>query len=247
MKTAFAVTAFLMQPILVVPALGGDALENRASYLADVDAYARCTVRNHHNSTRDMILSNVDNKSMERKFGDIYTEEAIAFVPNCRELILISRSVIIEPDAFRASIAEVLVKKDHSEGVAGDFTNVPPLTHLQPESVQEYNDKINAAKFEKQRARIKKAHDESVSRSWLSAYGECVVRFNTSASRDWVISKVGAAAEGEAISRIKPALSACLLEGEALTFDKYTLRGTLAINYYRMAMAGGATSKVSSN
>ena len=246
MKIAFVVTALLMQPLLAMPALGG-ALEDRASYLADVDAYARCTVRNHHNSARDMILSNVDNKSMERKFGDIYTEEPLAFVPNCRELILISRSVVIEPDAFRASVAEVLVKKDHSDGAAGDFTNVLPLTHIQAESDQAYNVKISAAKFEKQRARIKKSHDQDVSRSWLSVYGECVVRFNTTASRDWVVSKLGSAAEAEAISLIKPALSACLLEGEALTFDKYTLRGTLAINYYRMAMADGATSKGSSN
>ncbi len=246
MKTAFAVAALLIQPILAIPAFGS-ALEDRAGYLADVDAYARCTVRNHHSSARDMILSNVDNKSMERKFGDIYTEAPLAFVPNCRELILISRSVIIEPDAFRASIAEVLVKKDHSEGAAGDFTNLPPLTHRQAESTQEYKDKINAAKFEKQRARIKKAHDQDVSRNWLSVYGECIVRFNTSTSRDWVVSKLESSAEAQAISDIKPALSACLMEGETLTLDKYTLRGTLAINYYRMAMADGTTSKGSSN
>ena len=247
MKIVLVATALFMQLILVSPTFGGEKLEDRADYLADVQSYAICTVRNYNKSARDMILSNVDNKSMGRKFGDIYTEEALAFVPNCRELVLNYRSIIVEPDALRASIAQVLVKKYFSDGAAADFSDVTPLIHLQPENIEEYNEKIKAAKFEKQRARIKKVYDEDVSRSWLSAFGECVVRFDTSNSRELVISKLGSPAELNAISLIKPALSSCLVDGELLTLDKYTLRGTLAINYYRLAMANGSISKASSD
>jgi hypothetical protein len=238
-RFSFLALTSLAFAVLATPALGK---VSRAGYLDDVQSYATCTVRNHHNSARELILANVDNKTMERRFADIYTHEALALVVSCPELVLRFRSIIIEPDAFRAAIADVLVNKDFRQGHIVNFEKVAPLVHLSAESNEDYQAKLIATKFTKKRSLIKQTHDQDVSRNWLSAYGECVVRKDPLLVREMLFSKPVSAEELVAISRIQPSLGACLVEGKELAFDRYTLRGSLATNYYRLAMADQTSS-----
>jgi hypothetical protein len=236
----------VMTMLLVSPALGETTSRKNGPDLENVRSYAACTVRNFHDRSQKLVLADVDNKTMERKFGDIYPSAALGYVANCEELELRFRTVNIDPDAFRASVAEFLVTKDIGQSLLKDFLAVPPLTHLQVESDQSYQDRLSAAKSDKRRASIKKSRDLYVSRRWLSVYGECVVRKDATTTRDLLTAKPGSTDESSAILRIKPALGDCLLQGASLTFDRSTLRGTIAINYYRLAMSGRTSSVGSS-
>lgn len=237
MRWPFLFVAMLLLPVSAHSSRGWPAAGQR-EYAGDVYDYATCTVRNYHNRSRDLILADIDNAAMERKFGDLYTSKPLAFVSGCRELFLRDRQgIAIDPDLFRYALAAVLVKRDFANDPSAGFSNVAPLSHRAPESEAQYQAKLGATGSEKRRAQIKFEHDKDLTQAWLAQFGECVARKNPVSAKDWIVSSPESAAENAAIKQMSPEFSACLAEGEALTFPKTILRGTVAINYYRLAMA----------
>ena len=237
MRHALFFFVLILLPVNAQSSRGVPTVAQR-EYVGDVYDYATCTVRNYPSRSRDLILADVDNKTMERKFGDLYTSKPLAFVPGCRELFLRDRQgIAIDPDLFRYALAAVLVKRDFGKAPSVQFSNVTPLSHRALEGEAQYQAKLGATSSEKRRAQIKFEHDKDLTRAWLAQFGECVVRKNSVAAKDWIVSAYDSVDESAAVKRMSPEFSACLVEGEALTFPKAILRGTVAINYYRLAMA----------
>lgn len=211
---------------------------SQAEYRQDVRSYAMCTVRNHHGRARELVLANVDNRTMENRFADIYSSKKLAFIFGCKELMLREgQGIVIDPDLFRASLADVLVNKDLKTAEVGGFDGVAPLAQLAPQSQREFEAAYAKARSNAAKAKVKTAWDASVAKTWLAHFGECVVRRDPVTAREWLLTKPESTEESKAASKSVPALSACLADGEKLTFDKHVLRGTIAINYYRLAMA----------
>ena len=71
----------------------------------------------------------------------------------------------------------------------------------------------------------------------LSQFGECVVRKAPAQSRALLATKVESAEEGRAIAALTPLLGDCVKTSTQLELSKYNLRGTIALNYYRLAKA----------
>ncbi len=69
----------------------------------------------------------------------------------------------------------------------------------------------------------------------LSAFGECVVR--TSPNLAWALLRtdVASKAEAGAFKEITPTLARCLATDRGLQLGKYNVRGTVALNFYRLA------------
>ncbi|MBS3930531.1 MAG: hypothetical protein KGZ65_04790 [Sphingomonadales bacterium] len=230
-----AIGAGLLSASQTEAGLSGSRL---AEYREDVRSYATCTVRNHHDRARELVLANVDNHTMERKFADIYTSKKLAFIFGCKELMLRGdQGIVVDPDLYRASLADVLVNKDLKVVEVGSFDSVGPLTHLAPQSASDFEAAYAKARSNAAKETVKKARDASVAKAWLSQFGECVVRRDQATAKEWLLTKPESAEEASAIGKATPALGACLVAGEKLTFDKHVLRGTVAINYYRLAMA----------
>ncbi len=72
--------------------------------------------------------------------------------------------------------------------------------------------------------------------AWLSRYGECVVRQEPAKARYWLLTPPDSPEEISRINDLRPAFADCLNEG-TMKFNRTTMRGAVAINYYRLAMA----------
>jgi len=77
----------------------------------------------------------------------------------------------------------------------------------------------------------------------LDAFGECVVRANAHGS--WMLLKTrpGRKEETDALQALMPSFRGCLTQGRDFRADVTTLRGTIAVNYYRLATAPKLPSK----
>ena len=73
----------------------------------------------------------------------------------------------------------------------------------------------------------------------ISRFGECVVRAAPAAATRLVRSEIASEEEDDALQAMKPALSSCLSAGQTFTFSPEVVRGSVALNFYRLATAGG--------
>ena len=81
------------------------------------------------------------------------------------------------------------------------------------------------------------AYEENQLATYLSRFGECVVRVDPAASKALLMTDRGSADERAAFGGLSTALGTCLAEGKTLNFNKASLRGSIAVNYYRLAAA----------
>jgi hypothetical protein len=82
-----------------------------------------------------------------------------------------------------------------------------------------------------------------VAYAFLSHYGECIVRADTAGAKALLLATPDSADEAARFAALGPSLSRCLPEGTTLRFGKVTLRGSVAINYYRLAYAARAMGR----
>lgn len=147
-------------------------------------------------------------------------------------------------DAVRkGAIAQALFDRDAASLTATTFTAVPALTYAEPWAVRTTDREGSALPAEviaKQQRRFEQKRGE-VLRARL---GECVVRTSGAEARAVLATPAQSPAELAALQALSPALSTCLPAGETVGFDRMTLRGALAVGYYRLASAaqnsGGA-------
>ncbi|MEQ1496249.1 MAG: hypothetical protein ABL912_10895 [Novosphingobium sp.] len=216
---------------------------SRGELLGYVQAYAGCTVRYSHKRAQELVLSNVADDQMESDFKDIYVSSPLVWVSGCRELVIRDGVAFrLQPGMYRAALAESLIATDLKDAPIADLSLRAPLQHWQPESEASLGQRLAAASSDRLRANIETKHNAEISKIWLAAYGECVVRKDSIGSWGWAMSKSGSRDEVVAIARLKTALGDCLTSGRTLNFPKDVLRGTVAINYYRLAKAPAAVA-----
>jgi hypothetical protein len=71
----------------------------------------------------------------------------------------------------------------------------------------------------------------------LSMVGECAVRGNPGGARDLLKARLNSKEEDAAVQTMMPAFASCLPKGAQVRFNIRSLRGTVAVNYYRLALA----------
>lgn len=71
----------------------------------------------------------------------------------------------------------------------------------------------------------------------LATIGECAVRANPGGASDLMKARINSKEEMQAVEALVPAFSSCLPKDLKVHFDITTLRGTVAVNYYRLASA----------
>ena len=79
---------------------------------------------------------------------------------------------------------------------------------------------------------------------YLSYFGECVVRADPGNSKALLAASPDSRDEGIAIAALGKSLSGCLEAGRTLELNKTNLRGTVALNYYRLAKAAQSSAPV---
>lgn len=126
----------------------------------------------------------------------------------------------MRPTLIRYALAESLLRRAPMPGL-GDPQSIAPLEHgvARGEGV------------ESKRANIA-----------ISRFGECVVRVAPEQSASLLQTPIGSDAESAASEALKPAVSSCLMAGQTVVLPIELLRGTIALNYYRLAMAPRLTA-----
>lgn len=192
-------------------------------------AYADCVVKRAHDLAAKAILGNVRN-------GEILHHYSGLIIPDC----LVSAAnggveMSFGGDLYRYALAGALVRKDLVSRSLDDLNQVAPLDHL---SVDEAPRQNADPKFSKRKqAKLAKSYRESIATNFLSEYGECVVRADPAGAKAVLLSKPMKPDETTTFKALMPALQNCMPANNTLAFGPLMLRGSLSINYYRLAYA----------
>jgi hypothetical protein len=137
---------------------------------------------------------------------------------------------------MRNVIAEMLVRRELANVPPPVLDEVPGLSHRSPGDPATTDSDGRPLAGHKAELALA-AYERDRAAAYLSRFGECVVRVNPAGSKALLMSDEGTATEAAAFSALSTALGTCVAEGRTLNFDKWTLKGSIAVNYYRLAMA----------
>lgn len=192
--------------------------------------YAKCVVQRRWEKASEAILKNVDNGTILKHYrglidGDCLTKQT-----------RLAGKMTFAGDLYRYALADALVAKEFGASGPVDFSAAPKLVQrAAPEAPKAPADD---SKSEKRRyERELDDYNEMTGFRVLGAIGECVVRLDPVSARALVLSKPTTDDEDRHFETITPTVANCLPEGETVKFGKLALRGTIAINYYRLAHA----------
>ena len=188
--------------------------------------FATCAAKQSPNEAESVLLSQVNNEDIIRHHPKIIT-------PSCLKL---GGELSMPGDHFRYALAEAMIRREYPAGLPADIARAMPLVHfdVKPENYQpEPGKKLKPKRL----AELEGRRKDAVAFRFLSIYGECVDRKDFAGALHLVLSKVGSDAETRAFAALQAPLSQCLVQGQTLALDRTVLRGTIAMNLYRLAKA----------
>ena len=224
-----------MIALSIITAAVATGVESKPDIPADetrkvVHEYGECIVKHNQRRASAAILANADNAELMRKYGSLIDGKCLG-----------RPSVAVEArfkgDQYRYALADALVRKELASMAAPDLTGVPQLDHRDPGEPPAAVDKKGKPLKQKDYQEALERYRIAQGYTYLSRYGECVVRSNPGAARALLLTKPESADEKQQFNALANALSVCVPEGETMSFGKLALRGTVAVNYYRLAKA----------
>lgn len=195
-----------------------------------VSEYADCIVRNEHDAASAAILSNATDGELVRSYPQLVRENCVPM--RLGDYIRVG----LTPTQMRDAIAEALVRRDLSAVPPPVLDDVPGLAHWsvgEPPTTDSAGRPLTGRKAEE----MINEYQQAQLVAYLSRYGECVVRVDAGAAKALLMTDEGTSAESAAFSDLATALGTCLAEGRTLNFNKASLRGSIAVNYYRLVAA----------
>jgi hypothetical protein len=194
-------------------------------------AYSKCVVERQAKKASEALLENADNGTILRKYRQLISGECLA-----RQTKQTSQ-MKFGGDLYRYALADALVARELAGAPVLDFSAVPRLDHRDPGEAPSETTKsgkrLGKAKYDE----ALRNYRQSASFSYLSRYGECVVRVAPSGAKALLLTAPDSSEENARFRELGTALATCLPPGETLRFGRVVLRGTIAINYYRLSHA----------
>ena len=194
-------------------------------------AYARCVVARHTGRASQALLENADNSTILRRYPSLVDGECLV------DQMHSDATMRFSGDLYRYALADALVNRELAAAPAPVLEGVPRLEQQalpeRPQAPEAGAKKSVRRKYEEAVESYKRA----AAYDFLARYGECVVRVDAAGAKALLLTKPDSPDEGAAFTRIGDALGTCLPEGETLRFGKVALRGSIAVNYYRLAHA----------
>lgn len=195
--------------------------------------YARCVVNRSPAQARKVILANLDNSTIINKHGDLISSECLVDVAKTGVLGVEMR---MPGDTFRFALADALFSLDLRGSVPVDVKSAAPLQHRVFDE-NEFKPKPGKT-FSKRRAeKAREDRDNSLASAFLATFGECVVRSDSNSAHALLMTVPSSPEEREAFTALKPAFGGCLTNGGRFKVDRMMMRGAVAHNYYRLALA----------
>ena len=224
-----AAAAALMQPLLAQPARKSDVSTKETR--AMMHNYAKCVVERRHARASEAILSNLDNGTILRKYPMLVIGECL------RGPAFATTKMSFSGDLYRYALADALVNKELAGAPPPDVAQAPALVHREaapaPQEVNAKGKKLSQKDLDK----ALQDHRESIAFRWLALYGECIVRSDAAGAKALLLTVPDSPEEAARFVALRPAMELCVPEGQTLKFGKVVLRGSIAVNYYRIARA----------
>lgn len=198
--------------------------------------YADCVVKKSASQARGAIAELAGNLVVQKKYRRLIDSSCMGQVTNDTN----SAGIAFGGDTFFYTMADALIRKDYSQSGPADFSAVTPLVHRQklPNPSASDLQKLN----KREQADIEKDVIRANAFSSLSRFGECAVRGNPEVSRQLSLTEVGSTVEREKFNELVPTLAKCLEPDLTMKFSPVLLRGTIALNYFRLAYAAQTAS-----
>jgi len=191
--------------------------------------YAKCVVDHHAAEASQALLANVRNKAIIEQYGSLIQGDCLVRETHANSQMRFSG------DLFRYALADALVARELRSSPIPVLDNVPPLERAaEPDPPAPLP--ANAGKAERRRyeKNIKDFNEDQAFRA-LAALGECVVRLNPADAKALLLTMPETDAEAAGFGTLTPTVAQCLPEGRTISLGKLVLRGTIAVNYYRLA------------
>jgi hypothetical protein len=197
-------------------------------------AYAKCVVDRQAKKASEALLENADNGTILRKYRQLISGDCLARQTKQ------SSEMKFGGDLYRYALADALVARELAGAPSPDLAAVPRLEHRDPGEAPSEKTKSGKRLAKEKYQEALKDYQQSASFSYISRYGECVVRVAPAGAKALLLTVPDSAEENARFRELGTALSTCLPPGETLRFGRVVLRGTIAINYYRLAHAARA-------
>lgn len=140
---------------------------------------------------------------------------------------------------MRFALAEALIRLHYPSASMADVVNAAPLDH-EPMPIEALPDKDKPRTVE-MLANMEKARAANQA---ISMLGECIVRASPVAAHGLLLSEPGSESETQYLAALQPVAGNCVEKGAAINLTKFSLRGTIALNFYSLAMAARATPRL---
>jgi len=236
MKPAFSLLAVAVlaagQPSAAQPSAARSARAgNPAEIRSALAFYGTCIVKREAEIARKQVLSGefLDPRSAEGK--RLVQKECLS------DRVTEAR---FNDASLKGAMADALVSRELGRLTATSFDGVPALTYAQPWPVR-LTDRNGSDLSPERIAAQQRKYDEKLAEVARAKMAECVTRTAGTQVRAMLATPAASAAELAALQAVAPSLSGCLPAGQTIGFDRMTLRGALAVAYYRLASAAQPT------
>ncbi len=226
LQSAVVLTCAMTTAIATPAAAKGDDDARRA--MAD---FAQCAVNRQHDAIATAIVEDWDNRMLSDARPAI-------FVGGCVRSPAQRARLQMGGPAVKAALAEYLVSRDVRTPPTRTFGDVAPLAYRLPTPLIAIDAQTGKALNDEAIDAQRKAIAEKAWLVSLERFGECVVRADPAGAHALLVdSPVASDAETAAIKALAPVIPKCVASGETVKFNRAMVRGTIAIAYYRLAMA----------
>jgi hypothetical protein len=193
--------------------------------------YAKCVVKRKRERASTALLANVTNSQILKEYKDLVIGDCLLVATES------GGTMQFGGDLYRYALADALVNAELGSSNFTTFDDRAKLAHHTPPTKQDLEQALSSVKSKRKQAEIQSDFDKSVSGAWLSRFGECIVRGDPPKSKAWLLTKPTSDEETIQINMLKPVFNSCLAgEGNA-KFNRITMRGLVALNFYRLARA----------
>jgi hypothetical protein len=232
---AWALAAAWGALVAAAPANESDASTKETR--AMMHAYAKCVVKRQGAKASEALLADIDNSEILRRYRMLVIGDCLA-----RQVVSTTR-MRFGGDLYRYALADALVNAEFANKPPIDVELLPRLEQRKagepPRETGPDGKKLSKRKYQE----ALDDYHQSVGYSFLANYGECIVRLNAPAAHALLLTEPDSTEESARFAALKPALANCLPEGQTLRFGKVSLRGSIAVNYYRLAHSSPAAGR----
>ncbi|MEO7411259.1 MAG: hypothetical protein ABIU10_08070 [Sphingomicrobium sp.] len=141
---------------------------------------------------------------------------------------------------YRFALAEALLRRDYRKAGPPNPALAAPIDH--PIFAASATPPSTWVEEVDSQTRWPGYRDRARAYSVVSAFGDCVVRAGPAKAWALLQTKVASAPEKAALAALAPEMGSCVPAGAQIELSPNNIRGTVALNYYRLSQAPRAAA-----